>query len=122
MPADPPPPPPPPLAAPTPPTPLPLLSLKAQAAAAAAAAAAELALFISGQIGTKWPFMPPKEPIVIGAVTRESPRVYHRGPQQESDPLPRLHPPCDGRGDDRERHAHTSRPPLRINSPFNEGG
>lgn len=44
-----------------------------------AAAAAELALFIGGQIGTKWPFMPPKEPIVIGAVARESPPVYRGG-------------------------------------------
>lgn len=44
----------------------------------ARAAAAELTLFIAGQMGTKWPFMPPKDPIVIGMRMHESARIYRR--------------------------------------------
>lgn len=42
------------------------------------AAAAELALFIPGQMRTKWPFMSPKEPIVMGMRMQESARIYRR--------------------------------------------
>lgn len=38
----------------------------------ARAAAAELALFTQGQMRTKWPFMPPNDPIVIGMRMHES--------------------------------------------------
>lgn len=44
----------------------------------ARAAAAELALFIPGQMGTKWPFMPPKDPIVIEMRMHEWARFYRR--------------------------------------------
>lgn len=44
----------------------------------ARAAAAELPLFIPGQMGTKWPFMPPKDPIVLKMRMHESTRVYRR--------------------------------------------
>lgn len=49
-----------------------------RAVTGARAAAAELALFIPGQMGTKWPFMPPKDPIVIEMRMHESTRVYRR--------------------------------------------
>lgn len=44
----------------------------------ARAAAAELALFIPGQMRTKWLFMPPKNPIVTEMRMHEPARVYRR--------------------------------------------
>lgn len=44
----------------------------------ARAAAAELALFIPGQMRTKWLFMPPKDPIVTEMRMHEPARVYRR--------------------------------------------
>lgn len=44
----------------------------------ARAAATELTPFIAGQMGTKWLFMPPKDPIVIGMRMHESARIYRR--------------------------------------------
>lgn len=53
--------------------------LPPRAVTKARAAAAEPTLFIAGQMETKWPFMSPKDPIVIGRRMHESARIFTGG-------------------------------------------